>query len=243
LHLPVAQNNSIMFGRDSRLDSLPHVPRKELSRLVGKTGPPIQNAASKRRFVTQFGSHPLDIFTPAVHCGTLPAARWIYTDNEAKPSVFIFTDGASPGNGQPGARAGCGIVYSLLQPGMSFPLERAPDGSEPTSNRAESRAVIGALTMRFWPGEGFFKLVIGTDSEYVVKGVTEWCQKWKANGWKTASGTSVKNQDLWELLLEKIEGFEGDGFSVQFFQLKREWNEAADRCAKQGAVCRIILLL
>jgi hypothetical protein len=94
---------------------------------------------------------------------------------------------------------------------MSLPLERAPDGSEPTSNRAELRAVIGALTMRIWPGEGFFKLVIGTDSEYVVKGVTEWCQKWKANGWKTASGTSVKNQDLWKLLLEKIEGFEGDG--------------------------------
>jgi ribonuclease HI len=230
-----------MFQHDSRLDSLPHVPRPEVWKFAKQIGPPIQNAASKRRFVTQYGSHPLDIFTPAVHSGTVPAARWIYTDNEAKPSVYIFTDGASPGNGQPGVRAGCGIVYSPLQPGISFPLEHSPDGYAPTSNRAELRAVIGALTMRYWPGEGFFRLVIGTDSEYVIKGVSEWCQKWKENGWKTASGTSVKNPDLWKILLEKIEEFEGDGFSVQFFQLKREWNSAADSCAKQGAVSATIL--
>ncbi|PVG00318.1 ribonuclease H-like protein [Serendipita vermifera] len=118
----------------------------------------------------------------------------------------------------------------------SIPLERAPDGSEPTSNRAELRAVLSAVEMRVWHGEGFDRLVIGTDSEYVVKRISEWCRNWKKNGWKTASGTPVKNQDLWTLLLEKIEKLESQGFSVQFFQLKRAWNEKADACAKKAAV-------
>ncbi|KAG8817686.1 hypothetical protein FRC17_011129 [Serendipita sp. 399] len=220
---------------DPRLNELPHVPRPNPWVFSKSIGPPIQNAPNKRRFLTQYDSHPLDIFTPAVHSGTVPAARWIYTDNEAKPSVLIFTDGASPGNGQPGARAGFGIVFSPLYPGLSSPLERSPLGYEPTSNRAELRAAIGALTMRYWPGEGFFRLVIGTDSEYVVNGASQWCLKWKANGWKTASGNSVKNQDLWMILLNKIEEFEANGFSVQFFQLKREWNQEADAAARLGA--------
>lgn len=225
---------SHMFEPDPRLDALPHVPRPNPWVMSRSIGPSIQDAENKRLFVTRHGSHPLDISTPAVHCGTVPAARWIYTDNEAKPSVFVFTDGAAPGNGQPGARAGYGIVYSPLHPGISEPLELS-QRYEPTSNRAELRGVIGALTMRYWPGEGFFRLVIGTDSEYVINGATKWCKKWKANGWKTATGANVKNQDLWNILLEKVESYESHGFSIQFVQLKREWNEAADSCARQGA--------
>lgn len=38
---------------------------------------------------------------------------------------------------------------------------------------------------------------ITTDSQYVRQGVTEWIQRWKSNGWKTASRGSVKNRDLW----------------------------------------------
>ena len=32
------------------------------------------------------------------------------------------------------------------------------------------------------------------------KGITEWIGKWRKNGWKTASGSAVKNQDLWQRL-------------------------------------------
>ncbi|CAG8699694.1 16610_t:CDS:2, partial [Acaulospora colombiana] len=218
---------------DTRLESLPRMSAS--SGPVNRVRPPILDAAKKRIFIASEGAHPLDIFTPAVSLNSVPNARWVYIDNEGTPSVFVFTDGAAPGNGQPGSRGGCGVVYSPLQPGISFPLEHAPDGGEPTSNRAELRAVLGAVEMRHWSGEGFGRLVIGTDSEYVVKGISKWCQKWRKNGWKTASGTHVKNQDLWTLLLEKVERLESQGFSVQFFQLKREWNEQADACAKKAA--------
>jgi ribonuclease HI len=150
--------------------------------------------------------------------------------------VLVFVDGAAPGNGQKGARAGFGVVYNpLYSNGIIRALELSSE-YEPTSNRAELRAAIAALEMRFWKGEGFHRLAIATDSEYVIKGVTEWSVKWKKNGWKTTNGGIVKNQDLWKMLLEMIEKNERAGFAVQFFQLKREWNEAADACARKGAV-------
>jgi ribonuclease HI len=41
---------------------------------------------------------------------------------------------------------------------------------------------------------------ITTDSQYVLKGMTEWLVAWKAKNWKTASKKSVKNVELWQRL-------------------------------------------
>jgi ribonuclease HI len=49
--------------------------------------------------------------------------------------------------------------------GVSFHLA-ADDG--PTSNRAELLAAINALMIRVWTDEGFARIAIATDSEYVV---------------------------------------------------------------------------
>ena len=38
------------------------------------------------------------------------------------------------------------------------------------------------------------------DSQYVLKGITEWLPGWKAKGWKTASKQPVKNAELWRRL-------------------------------------------
>lgn len=38
------------------------------------------------------------------------------------------------------------------------------------------------------------------DSQYVLKGITEWLPGWKAKGWKTAAKQPVKNVDLWQQL-------------------------------------------
>ena len=43
-------------------------------------------------------------------------------------------------------------------------------------------------------------IVLHCDSQYVLKGITEWIQGWKAKGWKTASRAPVKNVDLWQAL-------------------------------------------
>jgi ribonuclease HI len=41
-----------------------------------------------------------------------------------------------------------------------------------------------------------------TDSDYLCRGMTEFLQHWRSNGWKAASGNPVLNQDLWWELAE-----------------------------------------
>ena len=65
-----------------------------------------------------------------------------------------------------------------------------------TNNRMELTAVIEALATLTRPCE----VVLHTDSQYVMKGITEWIRGWKAKGWKTAAREPVKNVDLWKRL-------------------------------------------
>ncbi|KAJ3580272.1 hypothetical protein NPX13_g301 [Xylaria arbuscula] len=104
-----------------------------------------------------------------------------------------------------------------------------------TSNRAELRAVIAALRLRRWSGEGFRTIVIATDSEFVTVGCTEWAKNWINNGWRTAGNSEVKNKDLWEMLLGEVERWQDAGLSVKFWRIPRDWNKVADAAAKKAA--------
>ena len=103
--------------------------------------------------------------------------------------MTIYADGACRGNPGPG---GWG---ALLAWGGQ---EKELSGAEPatTNNRMELTAVIQALAALKRP----VAAGVHTDSQYVIKGITEWLGPWKARGWKTADKKPVKNQDLWEAL-------------------------------------------
>ncbi len=96
--------------------------------------------------------------------------------------VMIFTDGACRGNPGPG---GWGAV---LRYGST---EKTLFGGEPdtTNNRMELMAAIMALEALTQP----CKVVLTTDSRYVMDGITQWMANWKKRGWKTASKQPVKN--------------------------------------------------
>jgi ribonuclease HI len=68
----------------------------------------------------------------------------------------------------------------------------------------ELQAVIEGLRALREPCE----LTISTDSQYVQRGITEWLETWKANGWRkskrTKGGRVVLNQDLWTELDKRI---------------------------------------
>ena len=107
----------------------------------------------------------------------------------SKNTVQMYTDGACSGNPGPG---GWGLV--LRWNGH----EKELSGGEPdtTNNRMEMMAVIKGLEAL----KRDSTVEIYTDSKYVLQGVTEWLEGWKAKGWKTASKKPVKNQDLWQEL-------------------------------------------
>ncbi|KAJ4309120.1 hypothetical protein N0V84_011686 [Fusarium piperis] len=157
--------------------------------------------------------------------------------------LLIFTDGACFANGGSNPRAGWAFVFkppTARDLGTtSGRLESCGpwgDYHEQTNNRAELRAVLAALRFRYWPGEGFTKLVIATDSEYVAKGATEWVLGWIRNGWRTSSRAGVKNRDLWEALLGEFSRLEEVGLKVEFWRIPRSLNAVADQAAKEAAM-------
>jgi ribonuclease HI len=103
--------------------------------------------------------------------------------------IEIYTDGACKGNPGPG---GWGV---LLQSGATR-KELFGGEKNTTNNRMELMAVIQALEALKRP----CAVTLYLDSQYVLKGITEWLPGWKAKGWKTASKQPVKNQELWQRL-------------------------------------------
>lgn len=103
--------------------------------------------------------------------------------------VVIYTDGACKGNPGPG---GWGV---LLKSGHTQKELHGGEAST-TNNRMELTAVIRALEALKRP----CSVTLYMDSQYVLKGITEWLPGWKAKGWRTASRQPVKNVDLWQHL-------------------------------------------
>ena len=77
------------------------------------------------------------------------------------------------------------------------------------------------------------KVALYTDSKYVMQGITEWIEGWKARGWKAAAKKPVKNVDLWQAIDEAVAAHD-----VAFHWVKGhagdEGNERADALARKG---------
>ena len=111
---------------------------------------------------------------------------------------LVFSDGACRSNGQIGATAGIGILYGdepSSQRAIPITSELDP-GWKRTSQRAELLAALAAVRVvaeadrkiaigEDGEGDGLgaraTAWVVATDSEYVVKGLTEWLPTWKVN--------------------------------------------------------------
>lgn len=133
--------------------------------------------------------------------------------------VEIFTDGACSGNPGPG---GWGAILRAKD------KEKELSGGEKqtTNNRMELMAVIGALETLKRP----CRVTITTDSQYVMKGMTEWLPNWKKRNWKTAAKKPVKNAELWKRLEQAIASHEVDWKWVRGHNGHPE-NERADQLA------------
>ena len=137
-------------------------------------------------------------------------------------TIEIYTDGACRGNPGPG---GWGV---LLIAGRH---RKTMHGGEPetTNNRMELTAAIEALNAL----KKSSKVILHTDSKYVMDGINEWMANWKKRGWKTAAKKPVKNQDLWMALDEATQRHE-----IQWKWVKGHdgdpGNEAADELANLG---------
>jgi len=64
-------------------------------------------------------------------------------------------------------------------------------------------ALAGAIATLEWIRRQWkhARVVYVSDSQYLVKGMTEWVQGWEARGWKRKGGV-LENQELWQKLVQ-----------------------------------------
>lgn len=121
--------------------------------------------------------------------------------------ITVYTDGSARGNPGPGG-------YGAIVIGSENVVELGGREDHTTNNRMEMRATIEAL--RFVQKTNLLvrqdltkkdeQVHIKTDSQYVLKGMTEWIDGWQKRNWIGSNKKPVLNRDLWEDMLEASNG-------------------------------------
>ena len=132
------------------------------------------------------------------------------SESDAPPVFWLYTDGGSSPNPGPG---GWAFILRADPKGTGEVLETESAGGVPatTNNRMELTAVIRGLLHLEDPCE----VTVVSDSEYVIKGLTEWMPGWKRRDWKNSRKKPVLNADLWRIL-DRL---------AQFHQVRFEWTK------------------
>jgi len=100
--------------------------------------------------------------------------------------VEIFTDGACRGNPGPGG-------YGSIIRTKDQENEISGSAENTTNNIMELTAAVVALKQLKEPCD----VTLTSDSQYLVKGMTQWIKGWAEKGWVTASKQPVKNKEIW----------------------------------------------
>ena len=152
-------------------------------------------------------------------------------------NINVFTDGSSLDNA---------AIVSFGGIGIHFPNGEFDDISEPfllkpiTNQRAELYAIYTALDKIVRQPE-FTRITVYTDSEYSIKSLTVWINKWKQNDWKGSNNKPVKNRDIIEPIHELMEKNPNKIFftHVRSHTGKKDFesigNDKADKLAVYGA--------
>ncbi len=148
-------------------------------------------------------------------------------DSKSPKIVEIYTDGACRGN------PGVGGWGAILRMGEHL-KELKGAVPETTNNRMELTAAIEGLKILKRPCE----VHLTTDSQYVRRGMLEWIEGWRKNGWRNSHKEPVKNSDLWQLLDNLCQTHQ-----VQWFWVKGHSGHLENERADWLANCAIDDLL
>lgn len=134
--------------------------------------------------------------------------------------TVLAIDGACRRNGKPDCVAAGGIFGLLFDDdgNITETFTNHVGDTQSTNQRGEIIALIQALKVAYTTNA---PTMIITDSEYLFNAMCkEWYSKWCKNNWKTATGTAVKNADLWRHVIVAYEQCEAAGIEVSFHHIK-----------------------
>ncbi len=121
------------------------------------------------------------------------------------PLVAVYADESCLGNGQegdnPGAAAG---VIEYRDPGSGGVTRRDFWRSEPatTNNCMALWSAIEAFRL-LARKDGRFRVRFTSDSQYLIRGMSEWVPGWMARGWRRRGGP-IENLALWQDAVECV---------------------------------------
>lgn len=161
-----------------------------------------------------------------------PAARSVMQRDDSGAKYVVACDGACKGN--PGPASWGAIV---VENGIEVFAGGGYIG-EQTNNIAELTAAIEGLSRT--PVGAEVELL--SDSQLMLKGVTEWRAGWERRNWKTSNNEPVKNKELFMQLYALI-----DARDVSFQWIRghngHPLNERCDKLANKAVAAREPLVM
>ena len=116
-----------------------------------------------------------------------------------KPLVHIHADESCLGNqnvdqDSPGGAAG---LIEFLQRHKWVRRDYWISAPATTNNKMAILSAINGLDLLRKP----CRVIFVSDSQYLVRGMTEWVSGWQRNGWKRKTG-ALENAELWQQLVD-----------------------------------------
>jgi len=143
----------------------------------------------------------------------------------------IYTDGSSLGNNSNMDTPGGWAFVVVDNNTESF--YRCDGSVRSTNNMMELQAMIEALM--YVKLNNIRECIIYTDSNYVNMGLNIWSKKWVKNGFKSSTGSPIKNQGQWRGMIELKEHLPGIQIKWVKAHADNVWNNRADFLARTSA--------
>lgn len=171
-------------------------------------------------------------------------------------TTYVYTDGSVSNNVRRESRNTFGGIGAFFGEGdrrnVSEPFFKFPITNQRTEIQAASKAIENFMKDKIAKGDKKLeKLVIYTDSMYLINLITKWIHKWKKNRWKTVNGKDVKNKDLifeldhlidlykdWANVEFRFVGAHKDAPENKSSKEYKMWygNKRADELARRGTI-------
>ncbi len=117
------------------------------------------------------------------------------------PIAVLHIDESCLGNGREGSNpGGAGGLIEARAGGAIQRRDFYIHAPATTNNRMALAGAIAALQLLAGKGKRL-KVVLVSDSQYLVKGMREWVPGWMARGW-TRKGGAIENLELWRVLVD-----------------------------------------
>jgi len=151
--------------------------------------------------------------------------------------AVIHADESCLGNGQEGPTpGGAGVLIEVAVKGAIERRDLYVHAPDTTNNRMALAGAIATFALLSAKGRRL-RVVLVSDSEYLVKGMREWVPSWRARGWKRKGG-SIENLELWQALLQVQSGHQVEWRWVRGHAGNPK-NEYADHLAVRAATEQI----